>query len=54
MALRVKLLQIGSAFILSSQPADGGLFLTGSLNGKRHESVPSFEPVLRIELGIGH
>jgi len=32
MTLRVKLLQIGFAFILSSQTADGGLFLTGSLN----------------------
>jgi len=38
---------------LSSQIGDSGFFLAGSLNRKSHEGVPSFEPVPRIELGIG-
>jgi len=44
---------VAFAFALSSQIGDSGLFLAGSLNGKRHERVPAFEPVPRIELGIG-
>jgi hypothetical protein len=52
MTLASRQLQFASAFALSSQICDGGLFLPGSLDGERNEGVPSFESVPRIELRI--